>query len=370
MRCLHAKLFLFLSILVSGVSLPAGTLFLDAVFEVQRTNNIRYGTGDVGNPVSGQIDLFLDLYQPVGESLPEKRPGIVFIHGGGFVGGDKGTSQLVRLCDTYARRGYVTVSINYRMTGDNPTAEPGPTSNGDLLQRAINAAAQDAAKAVRWMRDNAVVYAIDTQRIAIGGSSAGGYTSLFAGYQESTTIGRDAEVSVILDLWGGMGGGEFLIDADDPPVFIVHGTADPTVPISEAYNLQNRLVQLGIPHESYLLEGGGHGVWNYFWNGVSEGKTVERQCTEFFFTHLDLMQIHPATRLQPQVLEVGPQDDSLVWRFPTDSSFHYRVEGSTDMLEWGATPVPDFQGTGSEVELNLPSGSGHNFYRVLLLPGF
>jgi acetyl esterase/lipase len=356
--------------MLMGAVTNAATVYLDSVFEVERTNDIVYATGDVGNPVSGQMDLLLDLYLPKGENLPEKVPGLVVVHGGGFVGGDKGVANFVRWCEDYAKRGYVAVSINYRLRDDDPTAEPGPVPNDTQRLRAINAGTQDAAKAVRWMRDNSEKYGIDPTRIAIGGGSAGGYISLFAGYQESTTIGPDAEVSAIVDLWGGMLGSEELIDPDDPPVFIVHGTADPTVPISEAYNLRDRLIEVDIPYGWFLQEGGGHGVWNYFFNTTVSGKRVERHCAEFLFTHMDLMRIHPATEDLPGIITVNPGNSNAMWSIPTESGFLYRIEQSTDMTSWQPSHVPDFQGTGSPMEVQLPTTGEEAFYRVTIQPVF
>ena len=219
--------------------------------------------------------LLLDLYRPVGAALPTTLPGFVVIHGGGFTGGTKSDVAIVQLCQAYARRGYVTVSIRYRLAGDNPTLEPGPASGSTAQERSINAAAQDAAKAVRWMRTSAASLGIDPGRIAIGGGSAGAITSLYTGYQEAGTIGSNAGVSVILDLWGGMYGNESLVDANDPPVFIVHGTADTTVDVIHSQNLVSRLSSIGLDYRYYPIQGAGHGPWSAFFNGVVGGRLLK-----------------------------------------------------------------------------------------------
>ena len=74
---------------LSASALQAGTMFIDPIYGVSTTSNIVYGTGAVG---AGTLNLELDLYQPTdigGGALPALSPGIVLIHGGGFVGGDK-----------------------------------------------------------------------------------------------------------------------------------------------------------------------------------------------------------------------------------------------------------------------------------------
>ncbi len=267
------------------------TPFLDALYETTVTSDLQYGTGSVGNPASAQIPLHLDLYRPVGPALPATLPGFVVIHGGGFVGGSKSDGAIVQLCQAYAKRGYVTASIRYRLVGDNPTLEPGPTPGTTAQLRSMNAAAQDAAKAVRWLRANAASFGVDPDRIAIGGGSAGAITALFTGYQEAGTIGPNARVSVILDLWGGMYGGESLIDADDPPVFIVHGTADLTVAFTESQNLVARLNSIGLDYRYFPIQDAGHSAWQPFFNNLVGGKTIDRHCAEFFFKTPGLSEI-------------------------------------------------------------------------------
>ena len=82
--------------------------------------------------------------------------------------------------ESYAKRGYICASIQYRLAGDDPTFESGPFINFNDRLRAINAAAQDTAKAARWLRQKMPnPYNIDPSRIGIAGSSAGAITALF-----------------------------------------------------------------------------------------------------------------------------------------------------------------------------------------------
>ena len=300
------------------------TPFLDPIFGTVVTSDIQYATGSVGNPASGQIPLHLDVYQPVGAGLPAKLPGFVVIHGGGFIGGSKTAVTIVQLCEAYAQRGYVTVSINYRLAGDDPTLEPGPTAGTTAVQRSMNAAAQDAAKALRWLRSNATSYNLDPDRIAIGGSSAGAITSLFSAYQEDRTIGQEAEASVVLDLWGGMYGAESLVDADDPPVFIVHGTADPTVLVEQSENLVSQLETVGVDYRYFPIEGAGHGPWLRFFNDLVGGRTIDRHCAEFFFKSLRLTEIYPGHSAAPLVV-IDEAENTVAASVETDPNFLYQL---------------------------------------------
>ncbi|CAN5886376.1 hypothetical protein BH11VER1_BH11VER1_06260 [soil metagenome] len=246
----------FLACSLFSHGLFAADKFLDPQFGYRKTSDIAYTTN---------YNYKLDLFEPTGANLPPLRPGFIVLHG---YGGDKTTDKIVKICQNYTKRGYVCASINYAYPDGN-----------------------SAAEAVRWMRNNASTYHIEPSRIAIGGSSAGATTSMFAAYREKNQVGLNAQVGVVLDLWGTMLGQDSIVDADDPPVFIVHGTADTTVPISASYSLINRLQLVNVDYRFFPIQGAGHSCFDNFWNDVVEGKTVDRHCAEFFYRHLDLQDI-------------------------------------------------------------------------------
>ena len=74
---------------VGPIFAKTGTMFIDEIYEAKRINDIQYGKGSTGNPASGSIDLFLDLYQPNGINLKQKKPALIVIHGGAFTLGTK-----------------------------------------------------------------------------------------------------------------------------------------------------------------------------------------------------------------------------------------------------------------------------------------
>lgn len=90
-----------------------------------------------------------------------------------FQNGDK--NNLALRCSEFAQMGYVTVTINYRLSRDY-------TNN---IMDAISDATEDARSAVDWLRENASEYKIDTENIFVGGSSAGGITALHLGYENT-----------------------------------------------------------------------------------------------------------------------------------------------------------------------------------------
>jgi para-nitrobenzyl esterase len=75
------------------------------------TSNIVYGSNMSYSGTT--VNLNMDIYEPHNDTATI-RPLIVWAHGGSFVGGTKTDADIVALCQHFAKRGYVCVSINYR----------------------------------------------------------------------------------------------------------------------------------------------------------------------------------------------------------------------------------------------------------------
>jgi len=97
----------------------------------------------------------LDLYLPAGGI----HPGLVmYVHGGGYTGGDKANAHSLTLVSFLLLEGYAVASVNYRLSS----------------QAVFPAQIQDIKAAVRWLRANALRYGFDPEKIAAAGDSAGG----------------------------------------------------------------------------------------------------------------------------------------------------------------------------------------------------
>jgi acetyl esterase/lipase len=266
--------------------------YRDPVFlRVERTPDLVYGTA-IDIPTGQRVDLRLDLYQPEGDT-ETARPLYVFIHGGGFTMGDKSAGR--RWAEEFARRGWVAVSIGYRLR------------QGNVATEGIPAAVSDARQALRWLDVHAQEHRLDMSRTVVGGSSAGAITALYLTYTEMEKGLEDANVSVagVMDLWGALYGRERDMAAGEPPLIIVHGTEDEVVPYRFAESLRDRAEEVGIPYDFRPLQGVGHG------SGDVAG--ISRWTAEFFYPFLwpDVVPTpSPAEPTAPATSEPTPTQTS------------------------------------------------------------
>jgi predicted peptidase len=255
--------------------------YRDPVFSrVNVATDLSYGSAPdaQGNPV----DLKLDVYQPSGDTAA-KRPALVWVHGGGFTTGDKSTTG--SRARFFAQRGYVVASINYRLL--SPTGCSG-ASNIEVCINAAFAAQHDAQAAIRWLRAHASTYKIDTDRIAIGGNSAGGVTSLLVDWRandpgDSGNPGHPSKVAAAVSVSGGVPVDGF-IDAGEPPAIFFHGTEDRVVPFEWAVrNARTMFYDEGIYTVFQPFEGEGH--------GLTQGTLINQQASYFLYYVMRLQEL-------------------------------------------------------------------------------
>ncbi len=219
--------------------------------------------------------LKLDIYHS--KNISKSAPLLVFIHGGAWEKGDK-HDYLLYLVD-YARKGYVTATIQYRFTDKVKFPE-------QLL---------DVNAAIIWLKKHADEYHIDKKNVAVIGGSAGGHLALMVGYSSDIPefkVTNDSlfstRVQAIVDLYGpadltteyaqSVSSVQKLIgksydDApelykkaspvtyitkDDPPTLIFHGTIDDIVPVEQSDTLKVKLSEAGVQVEYHRLEGWPH----------------------------------------------------------------------------------------------------------------
>jgi acetyl esterase/lipase len=263
-------------ILITGLAatrLDAATLFKDPQFKVKVVRNVQYATGEVREPNAAKRALFLDIYQPETGADSWKRPAMIAIHGGGFLFGDK--SEMTNICRELAARGYVCFSINYRLVPDDP-----PGSSQDQYTRAVMAAVADADNATKWVEANSAKYHIDNGRMFIGGSSAGAVTAMLLAYNPDI---KPPHFRAVADMWGTMGPRVSWIKKGGPPLLIIHGREDETITVSAAEQIDARAKQVGLEHQTFLIDGMGHSLPLNLEVG---GETLLQHLIDFFYKQL------------------------------------------------------------------------------------
>jgi acetyl esterase/lipase len=218
-------------------------------------------------------DLTMHLFSR--EDPGERRPGVVLIHGGGFVEGF--AEMLLRYAAHLAAAGYVTASIEYRLAGESP----------------FPASLEDSKCAVRWMRAHADEIGLDAERLAVAGNSAGGYLAAMVGSTPGLHEGRggspeassavaavvlwypaiDIRPSITSELAGiavaayfGRTPGEdeaaaaspVTFAAAAPPTLTLTGAADPIILVDQLRDYHARLAAAGVPERLVEFAGLGH----------------------------------------------------------------------------------------------------------------
>ena len=219
------------------------------------------------------FNLDVHIFLPDTAYQKTKRPVIVYFSGGSWT---KGTPEWdFYNCANYAKKGWVGVSVEYRVS--------------DRYETTPFEAVKDARSAIRWLRMNADTYNIDTNRIVASGNSAGGHLVLTTAlanemnessdnlsisaspnlllvnagvynlYAEGSTdwISRDLKDKTLVRKISP----QHLLRKEIPPMLIIHGTNDRSVDYATAKIFAEEMKQVGNPFEFETLEGAPHYIW-------------------------------------------------------------------------------------------------------------
>lgn len=225
--------------------------YLDPVFEkITIRKDIVYGVSVTEKGVGE--NLLLDVYMPEGDTQ-KKRPVIVWVHGGGFTfGNDKNQSYIVEMAKRFVSRGYVCLSVDYRLR-----LKPSDDYSGT-----ISDAVDDVFKSLDWLRKNSKSLQIDKSQIILGGGSAGGILSCILSYNDRANAAKNEKSGIValINLWGSPDArwGETDVDENDPPTIIVHGTNDKLVSFANSERLVEKLNAANVKNEMLTINGAGH----------------------------------------------------------------------------------------------------------------
>ena len=220
--------FLFILLLLPLQGLFAQEVYLDSLYKVKPVVTKTYAEKD-------EEKLIVDLYQPDGKQ--QKRPLIVFMHGGGFAGGSPKNPQEVRFAKTAAAKGYIVALISYRLTRKDKTFNCESSADGKI--KTFQMAAEDYMDAVKYLIEHAAEFSIDSNTIIAGGSSAGAEAVLDALYNPQLMFGpenpyKDIHFSAVISLAGAIVDARYLTQKQAIPGLFFHGTADQLVPYATA----------------------------------------------------------------------------------------------------------------------------------------
>jgi acetyl esterase/lipase len=237
-------------------------------------------------------DLKLDLYQPIHSiDSTEFFPTIVWIHGGAWRAGSKSDVPILHLLG----RGFAIASVEYRLS----------------TQARFPAQIHDIKAAIRYLRANSKRLKLDPARFVIAGASAGGHLAALAGVSSDVPelegslgeyIKESSRVQAIVSFYGASNLNSILsqstdhglsvrvpalqlllggqptevpelaklaspvahVDAKDPPLWLIHGDADPQMPFEQSRELHNAYQQAGRSAKLDVVSGGKHGGKEFF----------------------------------------------------------------------------------------------------------
>ena len=264
--------------------------------DLEYIRDVVYGKG-------GDKELKLDILRPK-QPPAEPMPVVVYIHGGAWRGGSK--AGMPPLCNRLAQQGYFCASVEYRFS----------------QEAVFPAQIEDCKCAIRFLRAHAKEYKINPDRIGVWGHSAGGHLVALlctagdakdlegmGGWQD-----QSSRVQCVIDCFGPtdftvipkglegvkeqmsspvtqLVGGPIpenlekaakaspitYVSKDDPPILIMHGDADPIVPLDQSQRFYDALKKAGVDATLHVVKGAGHGFG---------GPEIEAVTAAFFDKHL------------------------------------------------------------------------------------
>ncbi|MDH4169416.1 MAG: alpha/beta hydrolase [Acidimicrobiia bacterium] len=232
-------------------------------YEVDVTRDLVFGTGALRE---GEKQLMANLFVPV--DAPGPHPVIVYIPGGGFQQADHACCDA--LLTALAERGLVAVTLEYRVQSEDPIPservgaiyDAVGGAEGSGLGRAIATAVEDSLLGIEWLVAQSDELDLDLDRVVVSGGSAGAITANHVAYTADDFDFERPPLAAVVDLWGGftLANPSDVVTGDEPPVFIVHGTADNIVSYQFTEDLVAAADAAGLAYELHPVEGAGHGV--------------------------------------------------------------------------------------------------------------
>ena len=235
----------------------------------------------------GDRPLRLDIYRPDVANPPL----VIYVHGGAWRAGSKSDAPVSVLTS----HGFAVASVDYRLS----------------VEAEFPAPIHDIKAAIRFLRAKAGMFGIDAKRIGIIGSSAGGHLAALVGVtnrdkvlegQVGDHVGESSDVCCIISLFGASNLQSILsqstqfglkvrvpalqlllggqpsekpdlarlaspvahLDASDPPLLLIHGDADPQMPLQQSEELAKAYLDRGLSVNLVIMTGSKHGGKEFY----------------------------------------------------------------------------------------------------------
>lgn len=264
---------------------PKGAQYLETGGE--RTLEVVYKS------VAGR-DLTLDLYYPTAKRA-EKCPVVVFTHGGGWAAGNRykaASGSFAKVFERLVKEGFAVAPVTYRL------AKPGRNV-------AMRDCVIDCKDAVRYLAKNSASLRIDSQRIYVMGDSAGGHIAQMLLLASPEQLPGESELANVpytmvagvswygpcdfekMELFNHDDRSDFkdrfaarimnsdsgpaeklrryrevspinYLGTDSPPLLMIQGDKDTTIPVKHAYHMKQKAGALGAPVETMIIKNSGH----------------------------------------------------------------------------------------------------------------
>jgi len=181
--------------------------WIDKKYVYDSLYNVTYGTAV---SFSGGLDtLKMDIFSPrcLGNQNQVQKPLLLVFYGGAFIAGNKGDATIQAYCKAFARRGYVTAAINYRLgvisdeiawNCNYPNYKCIFATDSSEWIRAGYRAMQDGKGALRYLVNRHQQFQIDTNNIFVMGESAGAFTALNVAFMD-TLVEKPISAGVLSD---------------------------------------------------------------------------------------------------------------------------------------------------------------------------
>lgn len=363
--------------------------YLSPMFDSVTVETVKFGQGP--NAAGDMQELFMDIYQPYGDTMTN-RPVAIFAFGGAFITGSRDDWYVILVCEHLARAGYVVASIDYRIY-DGIDGMLGEILTGQHM-RIFFRPMQDMRAAVQYLKaDFAELgnnYNIDTSRILIGGASSGGITSMMMAYcdkeSEIAEMGINGSLAPLDDLggfnsssglypsysWQALGAfnvsGAMInadwVEAGDIPLVSAHGDADQVVPFKSG-NLGGLTAGLFDLQGSYIVDSVARakGVCSYLYNMEGKDHPSESFGIEYLksVVYRIMLHLHPIVNGRSFCcpLNAAASVDDTIRYNPAVSTFDVTATLANDngnaQIQWCGIPCLVNEGT-SNITLQPDTG--------------